>query len=105
MEALWNNTNFALKLLKDAGFETGPTETPIIPIYIRDDIKTYQITQRLMDEQVFVNPVIPPAVRPDSTLIRFSLMATHTFEQIETAIKKIQKVAEELNVPLFQTSI
>lgn len=104
MQALWNNTNFALKLLKEAGFETGPTETPIIPIYIRDVIKTYQLTQRLLDEQVFVNPVIPPAVKPDSTLIRFSLMATHTFDQIETAVKKIQRIAEELNIPLSQYS-
>jgi len=104
IENLWKNTDFALKLLKEAGFETGPTETPIIPIYIRDVIKTYQITQRLLDEQVFVNPVVPPAVKQDSTLIRFSLMATHTFDQIEAAVKKIHKIAEELNVPLFQNS-
>lgn len=104
IENLWKNTDFALKLLKEAGFETGPTETPIIPIYIRDVMKTYQITQRLLDEQVFVNPVVPPAVKQDSTLIRFSLMATHTFDQIEAAVKKIHKIAEELNVPLFQNS-
>lgn len=104
LKALWENTHYALKLLKKAGFETGPTETPIIPIYIRDVIKTYQMTQRLLDEGVFVNPVIPPAVKSDSTLIRFSLMATHTFDQINIAIKKIHAVAEELGIPLFQAS-
>lgn len=102
IDALWENTHFATKLLLDAGFEIGDTQTPIIPIYIRDDFKTYQITKMLLDEQVFVNPVVSPAVRADSTLIRFSLMATHTKEQIETAVLKIRKVAVKAGLPLYQ---
>lgn len=102
MEALWDNTRFAAVYLQELGFDIGATESPIIPIYIRDDYKTYQMTKRLLEEGVFVNPVVTPAVRSDSSLIRFSLMATHTYEQIEIAIKKIHKIALEIGVPLFE---
>ncbi|MES2131850.1 MAG: aminotransferase class I/II-fold pyridoxal phosphate-dependent enzyme [Bacteroidota bacterium] len=98
MEALWDNTNYTLKCLHELGFEVGPTQTPIIPIYVRDDIKTYQMTKLLLDEQVFVNPVVSPAVKSDSSLIRFSLMATHTREQIDFAMEKIDKVAKLLDI-------
>ena len=74
------------------GCEIGKTTTPIIPLFIRDDYKTYRITRDLFDEGLFVNPVVTPAVAPQDTLIRFSLMATHTQEQVEFALEKIQKV-------------
>lgn len=97
-QKLWENTNYSLKRLKELGFDTGDAETPIIPIYIRDNTKAYNMTMRLFEEGVFVNPVVAPAVAPTDTLIRFSLMATHTFEQIDIAIDKIVKVANELDV-------
>ena len=95
---LWENTNHALNRLKDLGFDTGEAETPIIPIYIRDNDKAYKMTMRLFDEGVFVNPVVAPAVGPEDTLIRFSLMATHSIDQIDVAIDKILKVADELDI-------
>jgi len=95
---LWENTNYSLQRLKELGFDTGHAETPIIPIYIRDNEKAYKMTMRLFEEGVFVNPVVAPAVAPTDTLIRFSLMATHTIEQIDIAIDKIIKVADELEV-------
>jgi 7-keto-8-aminopelargonate synthetase-like enzyme len=98
IEKLWKNTRYALKNLNDLGFDVGKTETPIIPIYIRDDMKTFQLTKMLQDEGVFVNPVVSPAVKSNSSLIRFSLMATHSFEQIDFAIGKIDKVAKILNL-------
>ena len=98
IERLWRNTWYAIKSLKDLGFDVGKTETPIIPIYIRDDVKTFKITKMLQEEGVFVNPVVSPAVRSDSSLIRFSLMATHTRKQIDEAIGKIDKVAKILNL-------
>jgi 8-amino-7-oxononanoate synthase len=85
IEQLWKNTHYAMRRLKDLGFDIGKTETPIIPIYIRDDVKTFKLTKMLLNEGVFVNAVVSPAVRSDSSLIRFSLMATHTTKQIETA--------------------
>ena len=74
------------------------SETPIIPIYIRDNFLTFKFTQRLFEEGVFVNPVVSPAVKSDSSLIRMSIMATHTKEQLDTALEKLQLVANELNI-------
>jgi len=98
LEKLWSNTHYAMKLLKEVGFDTGHTETPIIPIFIRDDFKTFSITKMLLEEGVFVNPVVSPAVASSSSMLRFSLMATHSFEQIEEAIDKITKCAKKLGV-------
>ena len=91
IENLWNITNYALNNFRQLGFEIGNTSTPIIPLYIRDFDKTFIITSMLFDEGVFVNPVIPPACAPEDTLIRFSLMATHTKEQIDIATEKLVK--------------
>jgi len=99
IEKLWQNTNYTLEQFKEAGFDVGPTESPIIPIYVRDNEKTFIMAKMLMDEGVFVNPVVSPAVSSESSMIRFSLMATHTFEQIDFAVEKLKKVAEMLNIP------
>lgn len=101
---LWENTNYAVRLFKKSGFDIGFTESPIIPIFIRDNDKTFLMTKILLEEGVFVNPVVSPAVRSDSSMIRFSLMATHSIEQIDYAVDKILKVAGKLNVALFKTS-
>ena len=91
-ENLWKLTNYALEGFRNMGCEIGHTETPIIPLYIRDNYKTFTVTRDLLNEGVFVNPVVSPAVAPNDTLIRFSLMATHTKEQVTVALEKIQKV-------------
>ena len=82
----------ALEGFRKEGFEIGKTSTPIIPLFIRDDFKTFAITRDLLEEGIFVNPVVTPAVAPQDTLIRFSLMATHTEEQVAEALEKITKV-------------
>ncbi|MDE6654329.1 MAG: pyridoxal phosphate-dependent aminotransferase family protein [Muribaculaceae bacterium] len=89
---LWEMTNYALEGFRNMGCEIGNTSTPIIPLFIRDNFKTFAITRDLLNEGIFVNPVVSPAVAPNDTLIRFSLMATHTKEQVTTALEKIQKV-------------
>jgi len=89
IEKLWENTRHATDLLIDAGFDIGHSESPILPIYIRDNDKTFKITNILHNNGIFVNPVVSPAVASTDSLIRFSLMATHTFEQIEEAVDKI----------------
>ena len=91
IQHLWDLTNYALNNFRQLGFEIGKTSTPIIPLYIRDFYKTFFITKMLFEEGVFVNPVIPPACSPEDTLIRFSLMATHTKEQIDIATEKLVK--------------
>ena len=97
-EHLWEMTNYALAGFRNMGCEIGHTSTPIIPLFIRDNDKTFLLTRMLLDEGVFVNPVVAPAVASDSTLIRFSLMATHTKDQIDFALDKIEKCFKALNV-------
>jgi 8-amino-7-oxononanoate synthase len=97
---LLNNTQYAIAAFKSLGFNTGKTETPIIPLYIGDDKKTYELTNLLLNKGVFVNPVVAPAVSPENSMIRFSLMATHTREQIDKAIDTIYQCAKKLEVPL-----
>ncbi len=95
---LWEITNYTLSTFRSLGFEIGPTETPIIPLYIRDMDKTFMITQELYDNGIFVNPVIPPACSPEDTLIRFSLMATHTKAQIDEAVDKLTKTFRKYGI-------
>jgi len=98
IDRLWANTNYAKKLLLEAGFDIGHTDSPIIPVYIRDNEKTFLITNILSNNGIFVNPVVSPAVPSDSSLLRFSLMATHTFAQIEEAVEKIALAAKQVQV-------
>jgi 8-amino-7-oxononanoate synthase len=97
-EALWDNTNYMASALQDMGFDINTSKTPIIPVYIRDNELTFRFNQRLYEEGIFVNPVVSPAVKSDASLIRLSIMATHTRSQLDEALEKIEKVANELHV-------
>jgi len=98
IEKLWQNTHYAMEQLKSAGFEIGHTQSPILPIYIRDNQKTFQFAKMMADDGVFVNPVVSPAVRSTDSLIRFSLMATHSFEQIDRAVEIMYQNAQQLEL-------
>ncbi len=98
IENLWSLTDYSLKRFKDNGFEIGDTSTPIIPLFVRDNDKTFIITKMLFEAGIFVNPVVPPGVAAEDTLIRFSLMATHTIEQIDEAIDKITNIFRQLDI-------
>ncbi len=98
IKALWDVTNYALMRFREAGFEIGDTESPIIPLYVRDLEKTFMVTKRAFDEGVFINAVIPPACAPQDTLVRFALMSTHTKEQVDRAVAALTKVFKELNI-------
>ena len=98
IEALWKVTKYALRRFKEEGFEIGETESPIIPLYVRDVEKTFIVTARAFDAGVFINPVIPPACAPQDTLVRFALMATHTEEQVERGVQILKKVFKEQNI-------
>ena len=92
IEHLWEVTRYALKRFKEEGFEIGETESPIIPLYVRDIDKTFMVTKLAFDNGVFINPVIPPACALQDTLVRFALMATHTEEQVERGVQALKKV-------------
>lgn len=98
LKNLWDLTNYALEKFRAAGFEIGATESPIIPLYVRDEEKTFVVTKMAFDEGIFINPVIPPACAPQDTLVRFALMATHTKEQIDIAVAKLSKCFKELGI-------
>lgn len=97
-ENLWKVANYALKSFREAGFEIGNTETPILPLYVRDNDKTFMVTRMLLEEGVFVNPVISPAVPPEDTLIRLAWMATHTLEHVDFAVEKAVKCFKKLGL-------
>ena len=92
LEQLWKVTNYALKRFREEGFEIGDTESPIIPLYVRDIEKTFVVTKLAYEAGVFINPVIPPACAPQDTLVRFALMATHTEEQVERGVQALTKI-------------
>lgn len=98
IEHLWKVTNYALEGFRNIGCEIGHTSTPIIPLFIRDNNKTFAVTRDLLEDGIFVNPVVSPAVPSQDTLIRFSLMATHTIEQVDRALECIQKVFKKYDI-------
>lgn len=89
IQHLWDVSDYARQQFRDRGFETGHSETPIIPLFVHDVEKALRLSVSLVDDGVFVTPVIPPAVPPTDSMIRFALMATHTFEQVDFAVEKI----------------
>jgi 8-amino-7-oxononanoate synthase len=98
IQHLWNITRYANEKFKTMGFDTGKSESPIIPLFVRDDLKALKMAQSLFEEGVFVNPVVSPGVPKEDSLIRFSLMASHTIEQVDFAIDKIAKCARKFGV-------
>lgn len=98
IEALWRVTRYALRRFREEGFEIGETESPIIPLYVRDVEKTFLVTALAFNAGVFINPVIPPACAPQDTLVRFALMATHTEEQVERGVQALKKIFVEQGI-------
>ena len=93
---LWNNTHKMLKSYKELGYDTGTSETPIIPIIIKDSMKVYEMCKLLFENGVFVNPVVSPAVPQGRELLRTSYMATHTEEQLDKVLAAFEKVGKQL---------
>ncbi|MCR4919254.1 MAG: aminotransferase class I/II-fold pyridoxal phosphate-dependent enzyme [Prevotella sp.] len=98
IEKLWKVTRYALRRFREEGFEIGETESPIIPLYVRDVDKTFLVTALAFKAGVFINPVIPPACAPQDTLVRFALMATHTEEQVERGVQALAKIFREQGI-------
>jgi len=95
---LWETTHYMMRELQGLGFDTGPSESPVIPIAVGDDITTFSMSKRLLEEGVFVNPIVTPAVPPGQAMIRTSYMATHKREHLDQALAAIKKVGRELDV-------
>ena len=98
IQKLWDNTNRLHNGLKQQGFNTRNSNTPIIPVIVGDNLKVFKMCKRLQEEGIFVNPVVSPAVPTGDQLVRLSLMSTHTFEQIDFALEKIALVGKEVEL-------
>ena len=97
-ERLWANTRRLHEGFRSYGFEIGPTETPIVPVLIGTMENTFVMWRRLFDAGVFTNPVMPPAVPPSQCRLRTSVMATHTFDQIDFCLETFARIGRELGV-------
>jgi len=97
-KALWENTEYMMRELAGLGFDTGDSESPVIPLVIGEDMDAYAMAVKLEGEGVFVNPVVTPAVPPGRSMIRTSYMATHTREHLDRALEAFDKVGRELGV-------
>lgn len=97
-ERLWKSANKVREELKNIGFDTGTSETPIIPVVFGDNMTTFIFWRNLFDEGVFTNPVVSPAVPENMARLRTSYIATHTDEQLDFVIEKFAKVGKKLGV-------
>ena len=97
-EHLWKVTRHAQEAFKAAGFDIGHTESPIIPLFVRDTMKAMAIVKMAYDAGVFITPVIAPAVPEKDVLIRFALMATHSIEQVDEAVEKLTRIFKDLEI-------
>lgn len=97
-EQLWRNTHLMLEGLRGAGFRTGNPQSPIIPIIIGDTVECFRFWRAMHDAGIFVNPVVAPATPPNQALIRVSVMANHTEEQLTWALEVIEKIGRETGV-------
>lgn len=98
-EKLWKNTRMMMEGLEKLGFDTGNSETPIIPVRVGEYTVAFEMRRRLLQEEhIFVNPVVPPAVPPGDSLIRASFMATHTEEQLNKVLDSFERVGRDLGV-------
>ena len=98
IEHLWDITRYAHAKFRANGFDINATQSPIIPLMVRDTRKAMQIVTLAYNEGVFITPVIAPAVPEKDVLIRFALMATHTKEHIDIAVEKLTKIFKQLGV-------
>ena len=95
---LWDNAEYMRAGLKRLGYDTGLSNSPVIPIYIRDEYRTVLAWHALIEEGVYTNPVVPPGVPPNSSLLRTSYMATHTTDHLDRALKGLETVGHNLDL-------
>ncbi len=96
--ALWANTHRLINGMRGLGYDIGETETPIIPVQIGPMETTFVFWRKLFDAGVFTNPVMPPAVPPSQCRLRTSVMATHSFEQIDFCLEQFARIGKDLGV-------
>jgi glycine C-acetyltransferase len=94
---LWKNVDFFKKSLNNLGFDTGNSQTQIIPVIIKDTQLTMKFSKKLFEEGIFVQGIRPPTVPQGEARLRVTIMATHTRKDLEFALNKFKKVGKKLN--------
>ena len=97
-EKLWNITKKMKSGFQALGYNTGPTETPIIPVIVGNDEMAFMLWRSLREDGIFTNPVIYPAVPKGQSLIRTSYSATHTEEELDTVLASFEKCGKQLGI-------
>ena len=95
---LWANTNKMKEGFQSLGFDTGTSNSPIIPILVGENMKAFQMWRMLYDEGVFASPVVSPAVPEGQAIIRTSYTAIHTDEQLDFVLDMFEKVGKNLGI-------
>jgi glycine C-acetyltransferase len=98
VRSLWENTRYFKKAMKDLGFDTGRSETPITPVMVGDSGVAKRLSDRLIEESVFALPIVYPMVAKDKARIRTIMNAAMTREDLDFAIGKFQKIGKELHI-------
>jgi len=98
IEKLWENTHYMAESFKNMGYDIGVSCTPVIPLHVGNMMNAFRMWKRLDEEGIFINPVVPPAVPPNDTLIRTSFMSTHSKEQLTFALEKFREIGKELKI-------
>lgn len=98
VEQLWDNAEYMRSGFNALGYDIGSSNTPIIPILLRDQYRTVLAWRALIEEGVYTNPVVPPGVPPNLSLLRTSYMATHTYDQLDRALAAFKTVGERLDL-------
>ena len=97
-QRLWDHTDYMKHEFSTMGYDTGDSASPVIPLVVGEDMAAFKMTRRLQEEGVFVNPVVSPAVPEGRALMRTSYMATHTRDQLDTALEAFRKVGREMGI-------
>jgi 7-keto-8-aminopelargonate synthetase-like enzyme len=97
-QRLWENTRYFAEGLRSAGFDTGGSQSPVVPVVVGEDLTALKMVTRLQEEGIFVNCVLSPATPPGRALIRTSLMATHTRAHLARALEAFEKVGREIGL-------
>jgi 7-keto-8-aminopelargonate synthetase-like enzyme len=98
VERLWDNAEYMRAGLHRLGYDTGTSNTPVIPLIIRDEYRTVLAWHALIEEGVYTNPVVSPGVPPTSSLLRTSYMASHTKEHLDRALRALEVVGHNLDL-------
>jgi 8-amino-7-oxononanoate synthase len=95
---LWENARYMKRELQNLGFDTGQSQSPVIPLVVGEDAAAFRMTRRLQENGIFANPVVSPAVPKGRAMMRTSYMATHTMEHLSRALEAFEKVGREMGL-------